>query len=159
MLDTADALTSLADSLPPEVAEPLGLTNFGTAAGYLNGELFAMLLPFIAGIMGLTRVSNQLADAENAGRVEILYTLPVPRCEIALARWAACVGLFLLGLCHRRDRLPCLRRDGRAGPGHGRAAGGARGGLHCVRGAADGGRAVRLPALLPPGIGRSVRAH
>lgn len=135
MLDTADALTSLADSLPPEVAEPLGLTNFGTAAGYLNGELFAMLLPFIAGIMGLTRVSNQLADTENAGRVEILYTLPVPRCEIALARWTACVagfammcaatwatvgirvaltdmdvaqsrvatacvGLFLLGLCH-----------------------------------------------------------
>lgn len=97
MLDTADALTSLADSLPPEVAEPLGLTNFGTAAGYLNGELFAILLPFIAGIMGLTRVSNQLADAENADRVEILYTLPVPRWKVTLARWAACVtGLGIM---------------------------------------------------------------
>lgn len=53
--------------------------------------LIAVIVAWITGIMGLTRVSNQLADAENAGRVEILYTLPVPRWEVTLARWAACV--------------------------------------------------------------------
>ena len=89
------SLDEWAASMPPEVVEALGLQDFSTPAGFLNGNLYAVLLPLLFGALGISIASSLSAGDEDAGRLELLLALPVTRTAVYLNRFLA-TGLIVL---------------------------------------------------------------
>ena len=95
-MSASGSLDQLTGSLSPEVASALGLEDFGTPIGFLNGNLYAVFLPLLFGALGLVAATGLSAGDEDAGRLELLLALPVSRRSVYLSRFAAvaCVLLF-----------------------------------------------------------------
>lgn len=98
-LERSGTLGSFTQGLSPEVAKAMGLDGFDTAAGYLKGNLYAVILPLVVGFFGITATSGLLASDESAGRMELLYSLPVSRFVVTLARIGGVItGLVVCGV-------------------------------------------------------------
>ncbi|WP_116112252.1 ABC transporter permease subunit [Austwickia chelonae] len=95
-LRDSGSLGSLTAGMTPEMAQAMGLDGFGTATGYLKGNLFAVILPLLIGFMGISGISGLLSGDERSGRLEILLSLPVRRWTVALSRLCAVVVVLLL---------------------------------------------------------------
>lgn len=83
------ALDAVTAGLSPELVAALGLEDFGSPAGYLNGNLYAMLLPMLIGALAIMQTNALTAGDEDAGRLELLLALPVSRSAVYLARFIA----------------------------------------------------------------------
>ena len=70
-------LEDFSSSLPPEVAGAFGMTQMGTASGYLMGNLYSLLLPLLLCAMAIATTSALTAGDEETGRLELLLALPV----------------------------------------------------------------------------------
>lgn len=95
-MQESGALDGFSDGLSPEVATAFGIENLHTAAGYLKGNLYALLLPLLFGLMAITSVSALTTGDEEAGRFELLLALPVGRRAVFTLRFlvgTACVVL------------------------------------------------------------------
>ncbi|OLN14958.1 hypothetical protein BUE64_10150 [Corynebacterium diphtheriae subsp. lausannense] len=92
-LRDSGSLGSFTSGMTPEMAQAMGLSGFDTAAGYLKGNLFAVILPLLVGFMGISGVSTLLPEAERNGHLELLLSLPVARWVVMLARL---IGVLLL---------------------------------------------------------------
>jgi ABC-2 type transport system permease protein len=78
--------------------EAFGAQNLGTAAGYLDGQMYALMLPLLLIGMSVAWVSGRTAGEESAGRLEVLLSLPVTRAAVWLARWSSSMaGLLVVG--------------------------------------------------------------
>lgn len=77
--------------------EAFGAQNLGTAAGYLDGQLYALMLPLLLSGMAIAGISALTAGDEETGRLEILHALPVSRRTLWLSRCAS-VGLVLVAV-------------------------------------------------------------
>lgn len=69
----------------------LGLDAFDTPVGYLRGNLYAVILPFMMGFLAVFAATGATAGDEAVGRFEIMLTLPVSRTAAFGARLAACL--------------------------------------------------------------------
>lgn len=96
-LSASGSLDQLLSGLSPEMIAALGLADFGSPAGYLNGNLYALLLPLLFGVLGIMHMNGLTAGDEDAGRLELLLALPVRRTTVYLARFAA-VGVVLVAV-------------------------------------------------------------
>lgn len=85
-LNESGGLDAIADGLSPELLAALGLEDFGSPVGYLNGNLYAMLLPLLLGALAIMLTNALTAGDEDAGRLELLLALPVSRAAVYLAR-------------------------------------------------------------------------
>lgn len=95
-LEDSDALRAFEDM--GSLLEAFGAQNMGTAAGYLDGQMFALMLPLLLTGMAIAGVSGRTAGEEDAGRLETLLSLPVSRSQVWLARWSASmVALLVVG--------------------------------------------------------------
>jgi ABC-2 type transport system permease protein len=72
--------------------EAFGAQDMGTAAGYLDGQLFALMLPMLLAGMAIGTVSGRTAGDEDQGRLEVLLALPASRRAVWLVRFAACAA-------------------------------------------------------------------
>jgi ABC-2 type transport system permease protein len=79
-----------------DLLEAFGAQNLTSAAGYLDGQVFALLLPLLLSGMAVAQVSLLTAGDEAAGRLELLHALPVSRRTIWITRWAACLTTLLV---------------------------------------------------------------
>jgi hypothetical protein len=82
--------------LPPDLVSALGLTDFGSPAGFLNGNLYAVFLPLLFTVLGTVQMNALTAGDEDAGN-------------------AACHALRSVGGLHRvktasADDLDRMRR-------------------------------------------------
>ncbi|MGD9705558.1 MAG: ABC transporter permease subunit [Acidimicrobiia bacterium] len=77
--------------------EAFGAQNMATPAGYLDGQLYALMLPLLLSGMAIAGLSAITSGDEDAGRLELLHSLPVSRRAVWLGRWAAAM-LALLGV-------------------------------------------------------------
>ncbi|HUY98441.1 MAG TPA: ABC transporter permease subunit [Verrucomicrobiae bacterium] len=94
----APALASYVRHLPRGLAAAFGVTSLATPAGYLEGELFAVIVPFLLITAAVLSTVGLTAGDEDQGYFEILLTLPVSRRRILLQRGlAALVVLVALG--------------------------------------------------------------
>lgn len=93
-LSDSGGLDTIADGLSPELVAALGMENFGSPVGYLNGNLYAMILPLLFGAFAIMQMNALTAADEDAGRLELLLALPVGRTGVYLARFLA-VALVL----------------------------------------------------------------
>jgi ABC-2 type transport system permease protein len=94
-LEDSEAMKAFDDM--GSLLEAFGAQNMGTPTGYLDGQMYALLLPLLLTGMAVAWVSGRTAGEEEAGRLEVLLSLPVSRPLVWLVRWcAAMVGLVLV---------------------------------------------------------------
>lgn len=92
-------MTEILDQMPSGLVQAFGLQDFGTAAGYLRGNLYALLVPLLFAGAGIGFANSLTASEEDAGRFEILLAQPVSHRAVFLGRAVAVfvwVGLLAL---------------------------------------------------------------
>lgn len=94
-----DGFTDVIDQFPDTLMAMIGQADMATAAGWLQGEAFSMVMP-IALLTVLVPVgSKALAGEEEQATMELLLANPVPRRQVVLAKagvlvvYAAVLGL------------------------------------------------------------------
>ena len=93
-LEGSDALKGFEDM--GALLEAFGAQNMTSAGGYLDGQVFALLLPALLTGMAVAQTSLLTAGDEDAGRLELLHALPLSRRAIWLARWVSCIVVLAL---------------------------------------------------------------
>jgi ABC-2 type transport system permease protein len=95
-------LSNLVAGLPQPLVEAFGLTEFGTPAGFLSGNLYAVLVPLMLAIAGVLLMNGQTASDVDAGRMEAYLAQPVRRGSlfvgraVAVALWLVVIGALML---------------------------------------------------------------
>jgi ABC-2 type transport system permease protein len=92
-LEGGEALQSFDDM--GAVLEAFGAQNMATPAGYLDGQMFAIMLPLLLSGMAIAELSALTSGDEDAGRLEFLHALPVSRQAVWLGRWLAATLMLL----------------------------------------------------------------
>lgn len=92
-LEGSEALSSFEDM--GSLLEAFGAQNIATPAGYLDGQMFALMLPLLLSGMAIAGVTSLTAGDEDVGRLELLHALPVSRRAIWLGRWWAATLMLL----------------------------------------------------------------
>ena len=93
-LRDSDTLQSLEESTG-ELLEAFGGAGLATAPGYLDGQVFALMLPLLLSGMALAMVTALTAGDEDAGRLELLHALPLSRRTLWLGRFAAVLATLV----------------------------------------------------------------
>jgi len=78
-IEESNALDELEKSISPDVLAAFGAQNLSTPAGYLDGQLYALLLPLLLSGLAIAAASALTSGDEDAGRLELIHALPVAR--------------------------------------------------------------------------------
>lgn len=84
-------------SYPEAMKELFKLDQFGTGTGFLNGELYSLMLPILFLVYGIGRGARSVAGEEEAGTLEVLLMTRVSPTSLVLHR-AAALAAGMLGL-------------------------------------------------------------
>lgn len=88
-MSESGSLDTLVGGMSPELIAALGLEGLGSAAGFLNGNLYALFLPLLLAVLGIMHSNALTAGDEDAGRLELLLALPISRLSVYLSRFVA----------------------------------------------------------------------
>jgi ABC-2 type transport system permease protein len=88
----SDSLTELLNQMPQGLLQAFGMQDFVSPAGYLRGNLYALLVPLILAGAGIAFVNSLTASEEDSGRMEVLLAQPVSRRGLFAGRAAAAFG-------------------------------------------------------------------
>ena len=93
-------LNKFARELPQGVKALIGGTvEYTSPAGYLNGELFAFMLPLLFLVYGIGLGSRAIAGEEERRTIDLLLANPISRTRVVLEKAAAAgLGIALLGV-------------------------------------------------------------
>jgi ABC-2 type transport system permease protein len=95
-------LGKIVDALPKEVIDAFGLADFGSPAGFLRGNLYAVLIPLLLAVAAVMFTNGETAGEEDAGRMELYLAQPVSRQAVFSARvtgalfWLVIVSTVML---------------------------------------------------------------
>lgn len=94
----ADAdFDSVLDQYPTELLEVFNVQSLDTGTGYLNAELFSIVLPIVFVVYAVGRGARLVAGDEESGMLGLLATLPVTRTRILVHKTLGLVvGLGVL---------------------------------------------------------------
>lgn len=87
-LQGSSSLTDLTKS-SKSLMEAFGVQDLATAAGYLDGQMYALILPLLLSGLAIAATSALTAGDEDAGRLELVQALPVSRTDVWLSRVGA----------------------------------------------------------------------
>lgn len=91
----ADQLQQSFENLPDSAIQFLGgSTDFFSAIGFLNSQVFFLTLPLLLGILAISLGSNLLAKEEQDKTIEALLSRPMSRSKLLIGKVLA--GLFIL---------------------------------------------------------------
>jgi ABC-2 type transport system permease protein len=92
-------LSNFLANYPEEFGRLFNIEAMTTAAGYLNAELFSIMLPVLFIIFGIARGARMIAGEEEAGTLEALLVTPVSPVRLLLQQAAAlATALAVLGV-------------------------------------------------------------
>ncbi|MDO8212556.1 ABC transporter permease [Conexibacter sp. CPCC 206217] len=92
-------LQSFFDDLPEAARALTGGAGYSTPAGYLNTELFALMMPLLFLVVAIGMGSRAVAAEEERGTIDLLMSMPLTRRRMLLEKVAGGVAvLFALGL-------------------------------------------------------------
>jgi ABC-2 type transport system permease protein len=95
-------LSNLIAGMPSALVDAFGLADFGTPAGFLRGNLYAVLVPLMLALAGVLLMNGQTAADEDSGRMEPYLAQPVTRAAVFGGRgagvltWLLAVGALML---------------------------------------------------------------
>ena len=92
-LEASGSLAELEDSMG-DLLEAFGAQGLSTPAGYLDGQLYALMLPLLFSGAAIAMTSALTSGDEDAGRLELLHALPLGRRTIWVSRWAAATAVL-----------------------------------------------------------------
>lgn len=96
--DIAD-LEAFLGNYPEAMREIFNLEDFATGRGYLNAEMYSVLLPVVFLVYGIGRGARLVAGEEQAGTLDLLLMTRVSRVGLVLQQAAAvAVGTLVLGV-------------------------------------------------------------
>jgi ABC-2 type transport system permease protein len=99
-IESSPDFERLVESYPDALKSLFGLSgDFTTGPGYLDAELFSLMLPLLAIVLAVGSAARALAGEEDAGRLELVLAYPVRRRDAVVAKAlavAAEVALFCL---------------------------------------------------------------
>ncbi|GAA2437462.1 hypothetical protein GCM10010191_60430 [Actinomadura vinacea] len=81
---SADSMASV-----PEAMRGFGLDDASSAAGYLQGAVFGLLVPLLATFYGAATGARMISADEESGYLDLLLAHPVGRTRLLLHRFAA----------------------------------------------------------------------
>ncbi|GAA0961201.1 ABC transporter permease subunit [Actinocorallia libanotica] len=81
---TADAAANV-----PEAMSGFGFDDLGSAAGYLQGAVFGLLVPLLATFYGAATGARMISADEESGHLDLLLAHPISRTRLLLHRFAA----------------------------------------------------------------------
>jgi ABC-2 type transport system permease protein len=88
----------LLQSYPEELRELFDLDAMATGAGFMNAELFTLLLPALFIVYAIARGARLMAGEEESGTLDVLLVTPVSGASIVLQKaLALATSLFALG--------------------------------------------------------------
>ncbi len=93
---TQPDLSKIMDALPQAVIDAFGLADFGSPAGFLRGNLYAVLVPLLLAVAAVMFTNGQTAGEEDAGRMEVYLALPVSRQAVFIGRLGASFAWLLV---------------------------------------------------------------
>ena len=80
------SLTDLVNQMPQGMVQAFGLQDFGSPAGYLRGNLYAVLIPLLLAGAGIGFANSLTASEEDSGRLEVVLTQPLGHRAVFLGR-------------------------------------------------------------------------
>jgi ABC-2 type transport system permease protein len=92
----SSGISQAIDQLPGPVIQAFGLAGFGTAAGYLRGGLYELVIPLLFAAAGIMFANSAVAAEEDAGRLELFLAQPVSRTAFLTGRCVAVFGWLLV---------------------------------------------------------------
>lgn len=81
---TADTAASV-----PDAMNGFGMDDMSSAAGYLQGPVFGLLVPLLATFYGAATGARMISADEESGHLDLLLAHPVGRTRLLLQRFAA----------------------------------------------------------------------
>jgi len=103
--DSAE-LGEMLSEIPPALLEAFGMEDLLSAAGYLRGGLYDVVVPLMFAAAGVMLANSASAGEEDAGRLELWLAQPVTRQAVFVGRVAAVLGwLALLALVTLASQL------------------------------------------------------
>jgi ABC-2 type transport system permease protein len=96
------ALSDIIEGLPQPLVDAFGLADFGSPAGFLRGNLYAVIVPLLVAVAGVLLANGQTAGEEDSGRMELYLVQPVSRAAIFITRvagaliWVALISTVML---------------------------------------------------------------
>jgi len=92
-------IDALLAQYPEPLKEAFNVADYGTGTGFLNGELFSIVLPAIFAVYAIGRGARLVAGAEQDGLLELVAVTPTTRTSILMQQAAAMVtGVCVLGV-------------------------------------------------------------
>lgn len=92
-------LEEFLESYPEAFRELFNLEDFATGTGYMNAELFSLMLPVLFIIFAIGRGARLIAGEEEDGTLEVLLVTPVSPTRLVLHKAAAlAVAVVTLGV-------------------------------------------------------------
>ena len=89
-------MTDMLNQMPPGLLQAFGLADFGSPAGYLRGNLYALLVPLLLAGAGLGFANSLTASEEDGGRMEEFLAQPVSRQGLFAGRAAAAFAWVII---------------------------------------------------------------
>lgn len=99
--ESASAIEQYFEAIPPELLALFAgaITDFTSPAGFLNTELFFLIIPLLFMIFAIGRGSGAIAGEEESGTLDILLSYPLPRWQVIIAKFASmAVQTFILAI-------------------------------------------------------------
>lgn len=92
-------LDAYLDDFPPAMQEMFSLEQMTTGQGFLNAELFSLMLPLLFVIYGITHGARMVAGEEQAGTLDMLLVTPLSTTRLLVEEVLALVtGVAVLGV-------------------------------------------------------------
>ncbi len=95
------ALDAAMKVLPQGMLEAFGLQDFASAAGYLRGGLYEVIVPLMFAAAGVMFANSATAAEEDAGRLEVYVAQPITRRSLLVGPTGA-RSFSRPGIRHRR---------------------------------------------------------
>jgi ABC-2 type transport system permease protein len=90
--------TGILSAYPEPIREVFGIEDMTTGTGFLNVEVFSIVLPIVFIVFAIGRGARLIAGEERDGVLEPILVTPASRTSIALGKaLGLAVGIFVLG--------------------------------------------------------------
>jgi ABC-2 type transport system permease protein len=92
------AMQQYVDQWPEAFKQAFGLEDYASGSGFLNAEMFSMVVPLVLIAVALGAAAAATAGEEERGTLDLLMSMPVRRWNVVLAKTLAMVaGVTVVG--------------------------------------------------------------
>lgn len=95
-----DTITQVAKNYPSALAKAFDVANMNTVEGYVNAELFSIIVPMAIGLFAARSIMHPLVMAEEQGNLDTILSLPLSRRVLVAGAFVvtAALAATILGL-------------------------------------------------------------